>query len=196
MSSNSHLRGFKDYLATHDTHSTFDDLLTSGEAYNFHVHPGRVISARIVGVEPYLVTLAPEDGEPEILSKHDIHFFYARESAADVAKLVKPDKEVQALNLAPALSYRERRLVKNRTLFPLKEERVVLFFTLIDGSVIRGLIIDFSRYEIQVSMKGGVPVTLLRHSLYDLRDKEGICYLKPVQEKRKDWRKSSLFVTV
>jgi sRNA-binding regulator protein Hfq len=196
MSSHGHLRGFKDYLTSHDAHSTFDELLASGEMSNFHVHPERVISANVASVEPYLVTLAPENGEPETLSKHNIHFFYAHARAANVAKLVKPDKEVQSLNLAPSLSYRVRRLVKNKTLFPLKEERVVLFFTLIDGSVIRGLITDFSRYEIQVSMKGGVPVTLLRHSLYDLRDKEGICYLKPVQEQRKDWRKSSLFVTV
>lgn len=194
MSSNGQLRGFKEYLNRHDAHSTFDDLLTSGEVWNFHVHPGRVIRARVIDVEPYNVTLAPDEGEPETLPKHDIHFLYAPEHAAAVAKLVKPDKEVQALALEPTVSIRARQMVKNRTLFPLMEERVVLFFTLRDGSVIRGLVTGFSRYEIGVSMKGGVPVTLLRHSLHDIRDKDGLCYLKSVQEKRKDWRKSSVFV--
>jgi sRNA-binding regulator protein Hfq len=195
MSSKAQLLGFKDYLAAHDADSVFTDLLASAQVWIFHVHPKRVIRARVVGVEPYMVTLAPEEGEAETLSKHDIHFCYAPEDAAAVEKLVKADKSVQALALSPALSPRDRHFVKNKTLFPLMEERVVLFVTLIDGSVIRGLVVGFSRYEIQVSMKGGVLVTLLRHSLYDLRDKDGLCYLKSVQEQRKDWRKSALFVT-
>jgi sRNA-binding regulator protein Hfq len=189
------LVGLKEYLAAHDAHSVFDDLLASGEVWNFYLYSGRVIRARVTSIETYVVTLTPEDGEPEILPKHDIHFLYTPEDAASVEKLVKIDKNVQSQGLTPALSYRDRHLVKNKTLFPLMEERVVLFFTLRDGSIIRGLVIGFSRYEITVSMKGGVRVTLLRHSLYDIRDKDGICYLKSVQEKRKDWRKSSLFVT-
>jgi sRNA-binding regulator protein Hfq len=195
MSSNAKLVGLKDYLTAHDAHSVFDDLLASGEVRKFHLYSGQVISARVTGVEPYVVTLTHEDGEPENFPKHDIHFLYAVEDAASVEKLVKIDKNVQSQGLTPALSYRDRHPVKNKTLFPLMEERVVLFFTLRDGSIIRGLVVGFSRYEIRVSMKGGVLVTLLRHSLYDIRDKDGICYLKSVQETRKDWRKSSLFVT-
>jgi sRNA-binding regulator protein Hfq len=193
MSTNGYLSGLKEYLAAHDAHSVFIELLASGQVCHFHIHPGRVIQARVTHVEPYLVTLAPEEGEPETLNKHDIHFLYAAEEAANVAKLVKAEKSVQAQGLEPSLSYKNRRLIKNKTLFPLMEERVVLFFTLIDGSVIRGLVVGFSRYEIRVSMKGGVLVTLLRHSVYDLRDKDGICYLKSVQEKRKDWKKSQVF---
>ncbi|MBX2998645.1 MAG: hypothetical protein KF893_09070 [Caldilineaceae bacterium] len=195
MLTTARLVGLKEYLAEHDAHSVFEDLLASGEVRNFHLYSGRVISARVTGVETYLVTLTPEDGQPESVSKHDIHFLYTVEDAASVAKLVKIDKNVQVQGLTPSLSYRDRHLIKNKTLFPLMEERVVLFFTLRDGSIIRGLVVGFSRYEIRVSMKGGVVVTLLRHGVYDVRDKDGICYLKSVQEKRKDWRKSSLFVT-
>jgi sRNA-binding regulator protein Hfq len=195
MSSTPKLVGLKEYLAVHDAHSSFDDLLASGEVKKFHLYSGRVISARVTGVEPYVVTLTPEDGEPESFPKHDIHFLYTVEDAPSVEKLVKIDKGVQSQGLTPALSYRDRHPVKNKTLFPLMEERVVLFFTLRDGSIIRGLVVGFSHYEITVSMKGGVLVTLLRHSLYDIRDKDELCYLKSVQETRKDWRKSSLFVT-
>jgi sRNA-binding regulator protein Hfq len=196
MSSNGYLQGLKVYLAAHDANSVFTDLLASGQVCDFHVHPGRVIRARVTHVEPYQVTLAPEEGEPETLDKHNIHFLSAAEDAANVAKLVKADKSVQSQNLEPSLSYKCRHLIKNKTLFPLMEERAVLFFTLIDGSVIRGLVVGFSRYEIQVSMKGGTLVTLFRHSVYDLRDKDGVCYLKSVQEKRKDWKKSSSYKKV
>lgn len=191
-----YLAGLKEYLVAHDTRSIFADLLASGDMWTFHVHPGRVISARVTQVEDYLVTLQPEGEEPEILSKHDIHFLYAVDQAPGVAKLVKPEKAVQSLGLEPAIAKRDRQFVKNKTLFPLMEERVVLFFTLRDGSVVRGLVTDFSRYDIHVSMKGGVAVTLLRHSLHDIRDKEGRCYLKSVQNRRKDWRNSPLFMVM
>ncbi len=190
-----HLAGLSEYLAEHDSRSIFDDALASGTLWNFHAHPGRVISARLTGVETYDVTLTPAEGEAETLRKHDIHFLYPAEQAAAVEKLVKPDKAVQALGLEPTVFHGDRQFVKNKSLFPLMEERTVVFITLRNGSVIRGLITGFSRYDIHVSMKGGVAVTLLRHSLHDIQDKDGRCYLKPEQEKRKDWKKSSVFVT-
>ncbi|MBI3958905.1 MAG: hypothetical protein HY328_08855 [Chloroflexi bacterium] len=190
-----HLAGFKEYLTAHDSHSVFDDALASGALWNFHAHPGRVVTARLTGVEAYDVMLTPADGEPESLRKHDIHFLYPAEQTAAVAKLVKPDPAVAGLGLDPTVFHRERQFVKNKTLYSLMQERTVIFITLRDGALIRGLITDFSRYDIHVSMKGGVAVTLLRHSLHDIRDKEGRCYLKSVQERRKDWKKSSVFVT-
>lgn len=190
----SHLVGLSEYLAEHDNHSVFDDVLASETLWSFHAHPGRVITARLTGVETYDVTLTPEEGEAESLGKHDIHFLYPAEQAAALGKLVKPDKAVQALGLEPTVYHRDRQFVKNKTLFPLMVERTVVFITLRDGAVIRGLITGFSRYDIHISMKGGVEVTLLRHSLHDIRDKEGRGYLKPAQEKRKDWKKSSVFV--
>jgi len=190
-----HLVGLSEYLAEHDSRSIFDDVLASGTLWNFHAHPGRVITARLTGLETYDVTLTPAEGKAGTLRKHDIHFLYPTERATAVEKLVKPDKAVQALGLEPTVFHRDRQFVKNKTLFPLMEERTVVFITLRDGSVIRGLITGSSRYDIHVSMKGGVAVTLLRHSLHDIQDKDGRCYLKPVQEKRKDWKKSSVFVT-
>jgi hypothetical protein len=41
----------------------------------------------------------------------------------------------------------------------------------------------FSTYEIRLSMKGQVPVVLLRHALFDVRDKRGMSYLKKTPEK-------------
>ncbi len=189
-----HLAGLSEYLAEHDSRSVFDDALASDALWNFHVHPGRVITARLTGLETFDVTLAPEEAEPESLRKHDIHFLYPAEQAAAVAKLVKPEKAVAALGLEPTVFHGDRQFVKNKTLFPLMEERTVVFVTLRDGAVIRGLIAGFSRYDIRMNMKGGVAVTLLRHSLHHIRDKDGRDYLKAVQEKRQDWKKSSVFV--
>ena len=61
--------------------------------------------------------------------------------------------------------------------------------------MVKGIIADFSRYEITLNLKGGTPVTILRHAIYDLRDKRGRCYLKTFQETHRDWEKSPLFVS-
>jgi hypothetical protein len=74
------------------------------------------------------------------------------------------------------------------------KEREVLFFTLLDGKIIRGVVTDFSRYDTTVNLKGGLPVTILRHAIYDVRNKKGRSFLKSFQEKHRDWEKSSLFV--
>ena len=85
--------------------------------------------------------------------------------------------------------------IKNKSLFPLIKERRVIFFTLIEGEIVKGLVTGFTRYEITVSLKGGTPVYILRHSVYDLRDKKGRCFLKSFQETHRDWEKSDLFVS-
>jgi hypothetical protein len=85
---------------------------------------------------------------------------------------------VQRQGLEPIVSPKERHHIKNKTLFPLMQDREVLFFTLLEGEIIRGLVAAFSRYDLTVSLKGGIPVTVLRHSILDVRDKKGRCYLK------------------
>ena len=75
----------------------------------------------------------------------------------------------------------------------MKEKKVV-FMTLLEGEIVRGIIAGFSRYEITVHLKGGTAITVLRHSIYDLRDKKGRCFLKSFQDTHKDWEKSELFV--
>ena len=87
-----------------------------------------------------------------------------------------------------------RHHVKNKSLFVLMQDREVVFFTLLEGEVIRGVISAFSRYDITVNLKGGLPVVLLRHSIYDLRDKQGRYYLKSFQDIHRDWQKSEYFV--
>ena len=85
--------------------------------------------------------------------------------------------------------------MKNKSLFPLMKEKEVLFFTLLEGEIIRGIIADFSRYDITVSLKGARLVTILRHAIYDIRNKEGRSFLRSFQEEHRDWQKSPIYVS-
>jgi hypothetical protein len=99
------------------------------------------------------------------------------------------------MGLEPIISPKKRYHIKNKSIFPLMKERAVLFFTLIEGEIIKGIVAGFSRYEITVNLKGGIPVTILRHGIYDLRNKKGRCFLKSFQETNRDWEKNPLFIS-
>ena len=112
-----------------------------------------------------------------------------------VRPLIKMDKKVKALGMSPILSPKPRYFIKNKSLFPPMKEQQVAFFTLLEGEIIRGIIADFSRFDITVNLKGGIPVIILRHSIYDIQKEERRSFLKFFQEKHRDWEKSELFVS-
>jgi sRNA-binding regulator protein Hfq len=75
------------------------------------------------------------------------------------------------------------------------KEKEVMFFTLLEGEMIRGTIADFSRYDITVSLKGARLVTILRHAIYDIRNKGGRSFLRSFQEEHRDWQKCPIYVS-
>ena len=190
-----YLIGLNEYLDAHYHESVFDQAVLNDQRWEIHAQPHRILQARIVETVTYDVTVDTGQAEKEILPKVQIKFLYPLELADSVKSLVKQDSKVEALHLGPHFSPRYRHHVKNKSLFPLMKEKTVLFFTLLEGEVIKGIVAGFNRYEVTVHVKGGLPVTLLRHSIHNIRDKKGRCYLKTSQEKREDWKKSGLYVS-
>jgi hypothetical protein len=189
-----YLSGLNEYLDAHYSESVFDTAAKEGRLWEMHLHSQWIIKARITEVLTYDLELDTGSSKDEVLPKVQIKCLYP-ESIADSAKpLVGMNRKVKDLELAPHLSPRYRNHVKNKTLFPLMKDKGVLFFTLLGGEIIKGIVAGFTRYEITAHMKGGIPITLLRHAIYDIRDKKGRCYLKSSQEKFQDWKKSRLYV--
>jgi hypothetical protein len=189
------LLGYKEYLDVAYRRSVFEQALASQQPWELHLHGQRVIRARVVENSTYELKLAITDQGEEVLPKIQVKLLYLAERSAAVRPLLKGDKKIQALGLSPLITWKERHFVKNKTLFPFMKESQVVFFTLLEGEIIRGLIVEFSQYDITVNLKGGVPVVLLRHSIYDMRNKEGRCLLKAFQDEHRDWEKSPLFVS-
>ncbi|HDZ23410.1 MAG: hypothetical protein DRN37_04330 [Thermoplasmata archaeon] len=189
-----YLIGLDEYLEEHYHESVFDQAVLDNQPWEIHAHPHRCFQARIIETVTYDVTVDCGEGKKEVLPKVQIKFLYPAKLADSVKPLLKQESKVEALNLGPHFSPRYRHHVKNKTLFPLMKDRVVLFFTLLEGEVLKGIISGFNRYEITLHMKGGLPVTVLRHAIHDVRDKKGQCFLKKSQEKREGWKKSSLYV--
>ncbi|MEJ2724650.1 MAG: hypothetical protein P8175_08390 [Deltaproteobacteria bacterium] len=190
-----YLLGLQEYLDEHYGHSVFDQALDSKQVWEFHVHGCRILKATVLENLKYDVKMHIEGQQKqEVLPKVQVKCLYPADLAEAIRGFIKTEEKVRALGLEPIFSPHKRHFVKNKSLFPLMKEREVVFFTLLEGEVIRGIIADFTRYDISVHLKGGKPVTILRHSIYDLRNKKGRCFLKSFQEEHRDWEKSSLFV--
>jgi hypothetical protein len=190
-----YLVGLKEYLEESYNKSIFEQVVDSKEPWEFHLHGHHTIRSRALENLIYDLKLDTEAQQEQVLSKVEIKLLYPAHLDESVRPFIKIDKEVQKLGLSPILAPRQRYFVKNKSLFPLMKDREVVFLTLLEGEIIRGIITDFSRYEITVSLKGESPITILRHSIYDLRNKKGRCFLKSFQEKHRDWEKSHLFIS-
>lgn len=189
------LLGLQEYLDESYNTTVFDQAFESQEPWEFHLHNHRIIRSKVQENLRYDLRLSAEETGEELLPKTDVKLLYPADLSDSVSPLLKTDKKVRDLGLEPIISPRMRHHIKNKSLFPLIKERRVLFFTLMEGEIIKGLVTGFTRYEITVSLKGGIPVYILRHSVYDLRDKNGRCFLKSFQETCRDWEKSDLFVS-
>jgi hypothetical protein len=187
------LVGLQEYLDEKYQLSVFDRALEGQGVWELHLHGRRVVRARFEENLVYDVKCDIEGEGAKVFQKTDIKLLYPADLSDRVRPLVKTDKKIAGLGLEPIIPAGKRYHIKNKSLFPLMKEKTVLFFVLLEGELIRGIIGDFSRYEIDVRLKGGVPVTILRHGIYDLHDKRGRCYLKSRQEELRDWEKSPLY---
>ena len=190
-----YLLGLKEYLDESYHTSIFDQTVESNRLWQMHLHGHRIIQARITENLKFDVRAVIEAQGEEVVPKVDTKLIYPADLADSIEPSIKWDKKVKDLKLEPVLAPGKRNHVKNKSLFQLIQERRVVFFTLLEGEIIRGIIVDFNRYEITVHLKGGLPVTILRHSIYDLRDKKGRCFLKSYQEKHRDWEKSDIYIS-
>ena len=170
--------GLKQYLEDNYAKSVFDVALNSASPWVYHVHGGKIVHAKLARHSAYDIELSVQGHAQEPFKKTSIKLLYPESIAQAAVKLIKIDPKVQDRNLEPIISPKDRHHIKNKTLYPLMQQREVLFFTLLEGEIIRGIVSAFSRYDLTVSLKGGLPVVVLRHSVLDVRDKKGRCYLK------------------
>ena len=187
------LKGLRDYLdASYDV-SVFDTITSSPENWSFHLHGHQVITGKLLENQQYDIRIGCDEKEV-CVQKIEIKLAYPHPMAERILPLIKKkDKKVTKKQLAPIVEVKNRHFIKNKTLYPLMMEKEVVYFTLLEGEIIRGIITGFSRFDITMGLKGGVPLTFFRHSIFDARNKKGRCFLKSTQQISRDWKKSALF---
>ena len=179
------LAGLGEYLKRHQLRSIFDKIVQEGESWCLFYFGGRQLVGTIQKNDKYEVDFIKENKELERIHKVRVNFLCPLSAKDEVLKQIKQDKTVAQNPEGPHFSPRFRHHIKNKSLYPLMNRKEVLFFTMIGGEVLRGIIAGFSRYEINLNMKKGTPVVLMRHSIADIRDKKGRSYLKKAVERTK-----------
>ncbi len=177
------LEGLKQYLGEHQLDSVFDRESGKDGSWVLFLHENKQVAGKITENETYEFQLLVPDGSLEKIHKVKVNYLCKETDLAEVLKQVKKAGEQKPGTEGPHFSPRYRHHIKNKSLYPLMNRKEVLFFTLLGGEVVRGIIEGFSRFEIYLNMKRGVPVILLRHAILDVRDKKDRSYLKKAVEK-------------
>ncbi len=190
-----YLKGVEEYLAANYGKSAFDEAVNSPDNWTLHMHGGLIEEGIINENLRFDIRFTPKGMPQEVIPKVNIKFLYPSIISESTKGLIRIDGKIRAMGISPILSPSDRNHIKNKTIYPAMKDRTVLFFTLLEGEILKGIVTDFSRYEVTLSAKGGLPITVLRHAVYDLRDKKGRCLLKSFQNIHKDWEKSDLFMS-
>jgi hypothetical protein len=175
----------KRYMDENYDKSVFDELQESGAEWALQLHGHQTVKCSVKVNNKYDVVVKTKTQDRLPITKHTIKFLYSMEHQEELEKRIKVNKKVKKEELDPILNPRKRNHIKNKTLFPLMKERKVLEFTTLEGDIVAGIVGGFSRYEITILGKGGVPIVLLRHAVHDVRDKRNRCYLKRSVEEKK-----------
>lgn len=188
------LAGLNDYLLKNYRHSTFEEAAASGAPCCLHLHGHAIVQGSIAANDTYDITVTAHDGARHEVPKTRIKLLYPAEFADRVQAQIKIDADVEARQLEPIITVKQRYFVKNKTIYTLMRTQEVLLVTLLEGEVLKGLIYSFSRYEITLALKDGTRAVILRHAILDIRNKQGRCYLKSSQQTLRDWTKSELYI--
>ena len=131
------------YLDDNYEKSAFDLAMNDTLPWMYHLHGRRIVLARLTRISTYDVVLAIDGHSEEEIPKTSIKLLCPASHAEAAAELIKIDPKVRAQELEPVIHAKDRHHIKNKTLFPLMEQHAVLFFTLLEGEIIRGLDIGF-----------------------------------------------------
>jgi hypothetical protein len=119
--------------------------------------------------DAYALVGSLDGGEPAEIHKLTLKFTYAPTDWKKVRKAIKKDKRVAAEGLEPAKRPQDRYTCSDRRLFGYVDSGREVVATLLDGDILRGVVVWFSRYECCFRLKEDVEVTLFRHALHELK---------------------------
>jgi sRNA-binding regulator protein Hfq len=178
------LTGLDDYLKAHQMDSVFSKEAGREATWCLFLHGNERRRGRIESNETYEINFITQEGVAEKIHKVKVKFVCEASREEEVCKRMGTEESVRGSPQGPHFGPAYRHHIKNKTLYPLMNRKEVLFFTTLEGEVLRGVVAGFSRFEIYLRMKGGVPAVLLRHAVFDVRDKKGQSFLKEAVEKR------------
>lgn len=161
-----HRRRMDSHLTVNGERSCLVDAVKDGRALRLALHGGRVITARVVAVDPYEVTLSPGGDAPdEVVHKLQFKLAWRPEQDKHARKGLRWDPELRERPRPPVPRPQDRFGCSNRKLFGWFESGAMIALTTLEGEVAQGKLAWFGRYELGISVKDKAEVVVFRHAL-------------------------------
>jgi sRNA-binding regulator protein Hfq len=139
-----------------------DSCLHEGAELVVVLHDARAPRGIVRGVDAYQFVFEA-NGATETLHKLQVMYAYRPGDWKGVKKAIKSGEKVVAD--APAVRPQDRYSLSDRRLFGYQDSQREIALTLLDSTVVKGVVTWFGRYEFAVKLKSEVEVTVFRHAL-------------------------------
>lgn len=148
-------------LRTHTPDSVFCRACRDGEPLILGMADGTQRKATILSVEPK--SFATDEGSH---AKLDVLYAMPTKSAKQFKKVAKRDAEIAAQGNVPSPDVHKRLQVSKMVFQRLIDESLTARYVLLDGTIIPCRTRTFGFFEVNVEVRGGGAVTILRHGLH------------------------------
>lgn len=139
-----------------------DTCLVAGNELFLALHDGRGLRGTVRAVDAYQFVFE-HDGQTETLHKLTAMYAYRPGDWKGVKKVLKTGDKGPVDG--PAVRPQDRYSLSDRRLFGYQDTKREITCTLLDGTVVKGVVVWFGRYEFAVRLKTEVEVTVFRHAL-------------------------------
>lgn len=150
--------------------SILQEAFDHGAALAVAVHGGGRHAGKVVGLDPYTVSVADEEsGTTEVIHKLQLKYAWNPDDTKKLRRNLRFDKELSASPREPIRRPQDRYTCSDKRLFRYLDREEPITVTLLEGEQLRGTVTWFGRYEFGLRVRD-VDVVIFRHCLHDITE--------------------------
>ena len=147
----------------------FDEFQANHQPVTLAVMSGKMTSGTITENGKYDVTLVDRNGEPSLVPKHDIKFYFPSGAKKSVMKKMQFGDASGKLETGALEDMNARIDVKAKVLLAHQIREGACTWETVEGDLLRGYIRWFGRYEVKLETTRKDTIILLRHAFKSLQ---------------------------
>ena len=183
-----YLKGFAEARRRFNAATMFDGVVASGQPWRLLAALGVRYTGIVASHTPFTFLLDAPEGQKE-LHKHEIELLYPEAVAAVLEPLFDIDRQVKGKKLGPILDLSQRAPLRNTLLYICQADKIPVEITVLGGLRFRGLLTDFTRFEMKVSFTPKLSVILLRHAVFSMFTRDNVDLCNPGRDET--WMKTN-----
>lgn len=132
------------------------------------LHEKRRMTGVIDSVDSYTFRVIPEKGEEQEVHKLQLKYICGIDDYKHLRKVLRSDKILSKNPLPPIKRPQDRYSCGDKRLFQYFDQGTEVEVTLLEGEIVRGVVLWFSRFEFCLRVRSRANVVILRHAVNNL----------------------------